>query len=56
VARIQQHPCEILALEFGSCHRLERFGQDGKGCKVRVRKGRRLVEGWLTFYFIQELK
>jgi len=30
--------------------------RDGKGCKVRVRKGRRLVEGWLTFYFIQELK
>jgi hypothetical protein len=30
--------------------------RDGAGCKVRVKKGRRFVDGWVTYWFIKELK
>ena len=32
---------------------LERLGN---GCKVRVKDGGRLVEGWVSYYFVKELK
>lgn len=30
--------------------------REGTGCKVRVKKGRRFVDGWVTYWFIKELK
>ena len=30
--------------------------RNGNGCKVRVRRGKRLVDGWVTYWFIKELK
>ena len=34
----------------------ELLERKGNGCKMKVRKGLRSVEGWLAFYFIKELK